>query len=968
MFTSSRRTHYGFSDEPDDIPLQTIARAMTESTKSTSLSRDAAGSSAGEARRRSSWTFPQTRENRGEVRFLERTQYSPEPVENKVDTIHVRNVIQNSVTPMYKRLSRVLHAVSARVVDLSDRFSSDKLTGSIALVSPSITSESSPAKAYFTTSKHLKPENKLVLQGATFGLFQPENPLRRLLYALLLHPFTEILLLLLIVFQAVILTVDSSYDVFANPDRLLWGNWTDWALLAVFVCYTVEIPARAIVSGFIRNPGGEQSAGSAFAINDAEVQHSNTSIFGRFSTSNLTFGTRQSRKQQLLGRAYLRRSFNRIDFIAVIAYWLYLITYMTGLVSKHHVYIFKAVSCMRVLRLLNVTRGTSTILRSLKKAAPLLVNVALFVGFFWLFMSVIGVQSFNGSFRRQCVWVDPLGVQANVTQDLQFCGGQWSEGVITPFLLSNGQPNSGSPKGYICPEQSFCVEVGNPYNGTVHFDNIFNSMELVFVIMSSNTFADLMYYTMDSDYFEAAFFFIAGILILTFWLMSLVIAVVTTSFQVIREEQHSSAFAAKAQSVTPEVFQLAPRSKYIRYWEKTSSFWICLVIADLGVQAAKRSSMPVAVWSKFELAESFFTLVFAMELIARALCYFPYWRGFATKLNFMDLFLVIVTSIIQLPMIKSSGSLYRWLTIFQVMRSYRVILAIPLTRELILKILGTSSGLLNLMFFLLCVVYTAALVACQLIRGDFPLQVYGESQEITFKNIYNSFVGMYQVLSSENWTTVLYGIQSSQTHYYQAWIGAIFFIVWFVFGQNILMSMFIAVLQENFEISEDEKRKEQLRSFVHNALPSPDASQQSDLAVLSLLKRQQHGFNHHTTSDSRSGPDALHQSDLRAFLEHVPASFAASRARSMKEHLQIPFLSFRDWIKSLLGQSSMQNRVHNPFTSHLALPHIATPQNVVPTSQIIDEFAKAHGDRLAQQTAYLRSFPTYDKVLWSTLR
>jgi hypothetical protein len=33
----------------------------------------------------------------------------------------------------------------------------------------------------------------------------------------------------------------------------------------------------------------------------------------------------------------------------------------------------------------------------------------------------------------------------------------------------------------------------NPYNGTVSFDNIAQSMELVFVIMSSNTFTDLMF-------------------------------------------------------------------------------------------------------------------------------------------------------------------------------------------------------------------------------------------------------------------------------------------------------------------------------------------------------------------------------------------------------------------------------------------------------------------------------------------
>jgi hypothetical protein len=46
--------------------------------------------------------------------------------------------------------------------------------------------------------------------------------------------------------------------------------------------------------------------------------------------------------------------------------------------------------------------------------------------------------------------------------------------------------------------------VGNPYGGTVSFDNIVQSLELVFVVMTANTFSDLLYYTADSDYLASA--------------------------------------------------------------------------------------------------------------------------------------------------------------------------------------------------------------------------------------------------------------------------------------------------------------------------------------------------------------------------------------------------------------------------------------------------------------------------------
>lgn len=53
-------------------------------------------------------------------------------------------------------------------------------------------------------------------------------------------------------------------------------------------------------------------------------------------------------------------------------------------------------------------------------------------------------------------------------------------------------------------------EGANPYNGTVSFDNIAQAMELVFVIITSNTFTDLMYYSIDAEYMVASLFFIIG--------------------------------------------------------------------------------------------------------------------------------------------------------------------------------------------------------------------------------------------------------------------------------------------------------------------------------------------------------------------------------------------------------------------------------------------------------------------------
>ena len=68
--------------------------------------------------------------------------------------------------------------------------------------------------------------------------------------------------------------------------------------------------------------------------------------------------TRNLHKARLARRAYLRHSFNRMDFIAVASYWIALILELTG-VTKHHIYVFQMLSCLRIFRLLGITEGTS---------------------------------------------------------------------------------------------------------------------------------------------------------------------------------------------------------------------------------------------------------------------------------------------------------------------------------------------------------------------------------------------------------------------------------------------------------------------------------------------------------------------------------------------------------------------------------------------------------------------------------
>lgn len=79
------------------------------------------------------------------------------------------------------------------------------------------------------------------------------------------------------------------------------------------------------------------------------------------------------------------------------------------------------------------------------------------------------------------------------------------------------------------------------------------------------------------------------------------------------------------------------------------------------------------------------TIAFDIEMVWRIWGYLPHWREFGEKgSDNLDLLLCVITTVIQIPIVKHS-QVYAWLTIFQLLRFYRVILAVPTMRPLLVS-------------------------------------------------------------------------------------------------------------------------------------------------------------------------------------------------------------------------------------------------------------------------------------------
>jgi hypothetical protein len=237
-----------------------------------------------------------------------------------------------------------------------------------------------------------RPPNPL--RGKSLGIFPPDSKLRIRLCDLLVHPATEPLLLVLIVIQTVLLAVDARTKAPYDPGHsksLSTFSAIDYALLGLFVVYTIEVVIRIIVSGFIVNPVEYSTINRQVGLREA-VMSKATQLFGgpqrqpsqrrtgtnsdpaqdpqqpsvlrTFTTAQIYPDTgpadpREQQRARLAHRAYLRHSFNRTDFVAVVSYWIAFALNLLDIENSRVVLVFEMLSCLRIIRLLNLTSGTS---------------------------------------------------------------------------------------------------------------------------------------------------------------------------------------------------------------------------------------------------------------------------------------------------------------------------------------------------------------------------------------------------------------------------------------------------------------------------------------------------------------------------------------------------------------------------------------------------------------------------------
>ncbi len=183
------------------------------------------------------------------------------------------------------------------------------------------------------------------------------------------------------------------------------------------------------------------------------------------------------------------------------------------------------------------------------------------------------------------------------------------------------------------------------------------------------------------------------------------------------------------------------------------------------------------------------------------------WRYFKNGWNLFDLFIVVA---LLLPI---DNQYFIVLRMLRLLRVFRLISALP-RLQILVRALLKSLPSMGYVFLLLCILFYIYGVA-----GTF---LFAENDPIHFSSLPKSILSLFQVVTLEGWTDLMYiqmygcerygydGIEALCTNPSALpLVGVLFFVSFVMLGAMITINLFVGIITSNISDSVDEFQREQ---------------------------------------------------------------------------------------------------------------------------------------------------------------
>uniref|UniRef100_H2ZHJ3 Sodium channel protein n=1 Tax=Ciona savignyi TaxID=51511 RepID=H2ZHJ3_CIOSA len=231
---------------------------------------------------------------------------------------------------------------------------------------------------------------------------------------------------------------------------------------------------------------------------------------------------------------YLRDPWNWLDFIVVI------IAYVTLLGTASNVSSLRTFRVIRAFKSVSIVPGLRTIVNALFHSMKPLGEVMFIMGFLLIIVSLIALQAYQGVLRRRCVIYPPSGLSDqqyfNFTHDSGLSDESNFNDVDGEQVVCGNSTGSGiCPVNYVClPDVS-----DNPNYGHTNFDHMGYALLTSFQLLTLDYWENVYNMIIRAEGPWNVLFFFMSVFLGPFYLLNLLLAVVTRAYSKEHDKQVS---------------------------------------------------------------------------------------------------------------------------------------------------------------------------------------------------------------------------------------------------------------------------------------------------------------------------------------------------------------------------------------------------------------------------------------------
>ncbi|XP_025029510.1 voltage-dependent L-type calcium channel subunit alpha-1S [Python bivittatus] len=601
--------------------------------------------------------------------------------------------------------------------------------------------------------------------------------------------------------------------------------------------------------------------------------------------------------------AYLRNGWNVLDFtivfLGVFTVILERISLMeSALLSGQGGFDVKALRAFRVLRPLRLVSGVPSlqvVLNSIIKAMLPLLHIAVLVVFMLIIYAIVGQELFKGKMHKTCYY-NGTDILATVEHE-------------KPAPCTN----SGHGRHCTIPGSECRGPWAGPNHGITHFDNFGFAMLTVYQCISMEGWTEVLYWVNDAIGNEWPWiYFVSLILLGSFFILNLILGVLSGeftkerekaksrgTFQKLREKQQleedmkgymdwithaevmdsdrtrgeGTVSSDEGGSETDSLYEIEGMNKWIlffRHWRRWNRlfrrkcrevvkskffYWAVILIVALNTLsiATEHHNQPEWLTHAQDVANRVLLSLFTVEMILKM-------YALGLRQYFMSLFnrfdcLVVCTGILELILVEIASMTPLGISVLRCIRLLRIF---KITKywtslnNLVASLLNSVRSIASLLTLLFLFMVIFALLGMQLFGGRFDFDDV-EIRRSTFDNFPQALISVFQVLTGEDWTSIMYnGIMAYGGPTYPGMLVCIYFIILFVCGNYILLNVFLAIAVDNLAEAETltsaQKAKAEEKKWKKMTRGYPEKSEEEKLLLAKKLEQKAKGEGIPTTA------------------------------------------------------------------------------------------------------------------------